>query len=156
MDMEEEGCETTVLKLRMSARPNYKGGRPTMVSGQTSHIGKRSKVFNSLSLRPGTTARSIGKQASAHVAITAANYQMTTEGSQRASQRASQRGTGYNTLLASTDLFYKPKRLGKHSSPPLMRKSNSPKRRTSRPPFNASVCASSDEVKFEPSKYMNT
>ena len=61
MDMEEDGCETTVLKLRMSARPDYKGGRPAMVSGQTSHIGKRSKVFNSLSLRPGTTARSIGK-----------------------------------------------------------------------------------------------
>ena len=52
-----------------------------------------------------------------------------------------------STLLASTDLFYKPKGLGKHSSPPLMtakRRYNSTAKQANQQ--YATICASSDEV----------
>ena len=72
---EEEANNDTVLQLRLSVRPNYKTRKPSAVSGQTSHIGQHSKVFNSLTLRPGTT-KQIGKRASAHVAIIATNQRL--------------------------------------------------------------------------------
>ena len=55
VEQEEEANNDAVLQLRLSVRPNYKLRKPSAVSGQTSHIGQHSKVFNSLTLRPGMT-----------------------------------------------------------------------------------------------------